>query len=109
MKKTIYQVEKNYFNNYREAEIFCIMNGIHCEEIYEMEDIDSLRYEITAEYNIAGRTVRCLCYELGSAIVRGTITAECQVRALRNMGIITAECELLPEGTAWFDDENWAG
>lgn len=23
------------FNTYREAEIFCIDNGIHCENIYE--------------------------------------------------------------------------
>jgi len=109
MKNTFYHVNNRYFGTYRYAEIFCITNGIHCEEIYEVEDIDSIRYEITAEYNICGRTVRCLCSDLGPAIVRGTIMAQCQVQALRDMGITTAECEPLPEGTAWFDDNNWIG
>lgn len=108
MKNTIYQVEENYFTDYHDAEIFCIMNGIHCEEIFETED-DSIRYQITAEYKICGRMVRCLCDELGPAIVYGTITAECRVQALRNMGIVTAECEPLPEGSAWFDDNKWIG
>lgn len=25
------------FKTYREAEIFCISNGIHCENIYELD------------------------------------------------------------------------
>ena len=36
--KTMCYVGENYFNSYREAEIFCIMSGIHCEEIYETEE-----------------------------------------------------------------------
>ena len=67
------------------------------------------RYEITAEYEFHGQYRRCLCYEAGCAIVYGEETAKAQVEKLHEMGITSAAYAELPQGKAWFDDENWIG
>lgn len=67
------------------------------------------RYQIIRAYNIYGKPVECLCYDAGNAIVYGEDTAKAQVAKLHEMGYADARYEELPQGEAWFDDENWIG
>lgn len=67
------------------------------------------RYQIVRHYNICGKMTECLCYDVGCAIVFGEEKAKAQVAKLHEMGYTDARYEELPEGTAWFDDENWMG
>lgn len=67
------------------------------------------RYQIIRTYNICGRLVECLCYDVGSAIVYSEDIAKAQVAKLHEMGYADARYEELPQGKAWFDDENWIG
>lgn len=67
------------------------------------------RYEIVRNYNIGGKSVECLCYDAGCAIVLGEAEAQTRVQQLHNMGYTDAHYNELPYGTAWFDDENYIG
>ena len=67
------------------------------------------RYQIIRTYNICGKLVECLCYDVGSAIVYGEGIAKAQVAKLHEMGYADARYEELPQGEAWLDDENWIG
>lgn len=67
------------------------------------------RYQILRHYNISGKSVECLCYDAGCAIVYGEEKAQAQVAKLHSMGYTDARYEELPMGTAWFDDNNWIG
>lgn len=69
----------------------------------------SKRYQILRTYNIGGKQEECLCYDAGCAIVYGEEDAKHQVAKLHAMGHTSARYEELPEGTAWFDDDNWVG
>lgn len=68
-----------------------------------------MRYQILRTYNICGKLVECLATEAGSAIVYSEATAKAQVAKLHEMGYADARYEELPQGEAWFDDENWIG
>lgn len=67
------------------------------------------RYQIIRTYNICGKPVECLCVDAGCAIVYGEDAAKAQVAKLHEMGYVDARYEELPQGEAWFDDENWIG
>lgn len=67
------------------------------------------RYQIVRTYNIYGEPKECLCYDAGCAIVYGEDTAKAQVAKLHEMGYADARYEELPQGKAWFDNENWIG
>ena len=67
------------------------------------------RYQIVRTYNICGKETECLCYDAGCAIVFGEDVAKERVQKLHEMGYASARYEELPQGTAWFDDENWIG
>ena len=65
------------------------------------------RYQIIRTYNICGKSKECLCYDAGCAIVHDENVAKKQVFKLHDMGYADARYEELPQGKAWFDDENW--
>ena len=67
------------------------------------------RYKIIRTYNFYGRPVEGLATETGCAIVYGEDAAKAQVAKLHEMGFTDARYEELPQGEAWFDDENWIG
>lgn len=67
------------------------------------------RFQILRTYDICGKPTECLCYDAGSAVVYGEDRAKERVAKLHEMGYTDARYEELPEGTAWFDDENWIG
>lgn len=67
------------------------------------------RYQIIRNYNINGQMTPCLCYDAGCAIVYGEEEAKAQVEKLHAMGYTDAYCEELPQGQAWFDNNNWIG
>jgi hypothetical protein len=67
------------------------------------------RYQIIRTYDICGKQKECLCYDVGPAVVYGETKAKEQVDKLHAVGYTDARYEELPEGTAWFDDENWIG
>lgn len=67
------------------------------------------RYQILRTYNICGKLIECLCYNIGSAIVYDEGIAKAQVSKLHEMGYADARYEELPQGEAWFDDKNWIG
>jgi hypothetical protein len=67
------------------------------------------RFQILRTYDICGRPTECLCYDAGRAIVYGEEDAKHQVAMLHAMGHTDARYEELPEGAAWFDDENYVG
>jgi hypothetical protein len=67
------------------------------------------RFQILRIYMISGQPMECLCYDAGCAVVYGEDEAKAQVAKLHEMGYTDARYEELPEGTAWFDDENWIG
>lgn len=79
--------------------------------------MDNKRYQIvyTAKIWTGLRYVdrECLCTvptESGDdCIVIGLDNANRRVTELHKIGILSAYYELLPSGTAWFDDENWLG
>jgi hypothetical protein len=65
------------------------------------------RFQIVRTYNISGKPAECLCYDAGCAIVYGEDKAKAQVAKLHAMGYPDARYAELPQGEAWFDDENW--
>jgi hypothetical protein len=67
------------------------------------------RFQIIRTYDICGKPTECLCIDAGSAIVYGEEDAKHQVAMPHAMGHTSARYEELPQGTAWFDDENWIG
>lgn len=67
------------------------------------------RYQIVRKYIINGEACECLCDDLGAAIVYGEEKARDMVQKLHDMGHTSARYEELPQGQAWFDDENWIG
>lgn len=67
------------------------------------------RFQIVRTYNVCGKPTECLCYDAGCAVVYGEEDAKQQVAKLHAMGYTSARYEELPQGTAWFDDENWIG
>lgn len=67
------------------------------------------RFQIIRTYDICGKPTECLCYDAGCAIVYGEDKAKEQVAKLHAMGHTSARYEELPQGTAWFDDNNWIG
>lgn len=67
------------------------------------------RFQILRTYDICGKLTECLCYDVGCAIVYGEEDAKHQVALLHARGHADARYEELPEGTAWFDDENYGG
>ena len=67
------------------------------------------RFQIVHMFDICGKQTECLCYDAGCAIVYGEDKAKAQVAKLHEMGYDSARYEELPEGTAWFDDNNWIG
>ena len=67
------------------------------------------RYQILCTYDICGQEVECLCCDVENAIVFNEDTAKAQVAKLHEMGYADARYEELPQGEAWFDDENWIG
>ena len=69
----------------------------------------SKRFCILRQHTINGKQEECLCYDAGCAIVYGEEDAKHQVAMLHAMGHTSARYEELPQGTAWFDDENWIG
>lgn len=68
-----------------------------------------VRFQIIREYDICGKKMTCLCSDAGAPIVYNEDDAKAQVAQLRAMGHESAHYEPLPEGEAWFDDENWIG
>ena len=68
-----------------------------------------MRYQILRAYEICGKPVECLCCDAGGAIVYGEDAAKAQVAKLHEMGYTSARYEELPQGSAFFDDENWNG
>ena len=67
------------------------------------------RYQIIRTYNICGKLVECLCCDAEYSIVSSEDAAKAQVAKLHEMGYADARYEELPQGEAWFDDENWIG
>ena len=67
------------------------------------------RYQILRTYEICGQQVECLCCDAEYAIVSNEDAAKAQVAKLHEMGYADARYEELPQGEAWFDDENWIG
>lgn len=67
------------------------------------------RYQILRIYEVCGQQVECLCCDAGCAIVSNEDAAKAQVAKLHEMGYADAKYEELPQGEAWFDDENWVG
>jgi hypothetical protein len=67
------------------------------------------RFQIVREYNVCGNVYECLCHDLGPAIVYGEEKAKDLVQKLHDMGHASARYEELPQGAAWFDNENWIG
>ena len=65
------------------------------------------RFQIVRTYDINGKPTECLCYDAGCAVVYGEDTAKAQVAKLHRMGYTDARYEELPQGRAWFDNENW--
>lgn len=72
-----------------------------------------MRYQIIDTYNICGRAVECLCNRPTASgswcICYGEEAAKQRVAELHEAGYKTARYEELPQGKAWFDDENWIG
>lgn len=68
-----------------------------------------MRYQIVRSCNICGKPVECLATEAGSAIVYSEDAAKAQVAKLHEKGYTDARYEELPQGSAFFDDENWIG
>ena len=67
------------------------------------------RFQIVRLFDICGKQEWCLCYDAGCAVVYGEDKAKAQVEKLHQMGFESARYEELPEGKAWFDDNNWIG
>lgn len=65
------------------------------------------RYKILKHENINGKSVECLCYDAGCAIVYGEDKAQARVAKLHSMGYTDARYEESPVGSEWFDDNNW--
>lgn len=68
------------------------------------------RFQIIRNYKINGQLTPCLCTDDGIlTIVYGEELAKAQVEKLHARGYTDAYCEELPQGQAWFDNENWIG
>ena len=71
-----------------------------------------MRYQILANYNICGKVMECLCNKPTKSgswmICLDEKQAQQRVAELREAGI-QARYEALPQGEAWFDDNNWIG
>ena len=70
------------------------------------------RYEIIAEYNICGTMMECLATTptaMGTwCVCYGEEDARQRVEELRERGL-KARYKEVPQGTAWYDEENWIG